>query len=79
MSVELLCETRDASLIAASTTFLTATLDPDPANLRSDVSCQNGVLLLVVVNERRHLGHMDMPLITDSSQMVIPTMIPTVM
>jgi len=36
--------------------FLTAALDPNPADLRGDVSCQNGVLLLVTVDERRHLG-----------------------
>lgn len=38
-------------------TFLTAALDPNPPDFRGDVSCQNGILLLVAVNERRHLGH----------------------
>lgn len=49
--------TRDVPSVAASATSLTAALDPYPADFRGDVSCQNGVLLLVVVNERRHLGH----------------------
>lgn len=49
--------TRDVPSAAASATFLTAALDPYPADLRGDVGCQHGVLLLVVVDERRHLGH----------------------
>lgn len=55
---------------------LTATLHPYPADLCGNVSCQNGVLLLVVVDERRHVGrgcHWVSPLTTETSEMATST------
>jgi len=37
--------------------LLTAALNSYPTDFCGNVSCQNGILLFVVVNERRHLGH----------------------